>query len=244
MHYTEITRQAIDRGLIESRGKTPADTMNAVVGVEIRRREARGEQPRFERLGGGLVGLAEPVPPTLAAQIEEHNHEVRRGLLERLGQVAPEEFETLIEVLLAALGFEEVGRTPLSGDGGIDVRGTLVVGDVVRIRMAIQAKRWKNNVLRPEVQKVRGSLGAHEQGLIITTSDFSKSAREEAKRVDASPVALMNGQQLVALLAANQIGVSHTEYKLLSLNDTVEAELASTLSEWESPEDEAASRGL
>ena len=244
MHYTMITRQAIDRGLIESRGKTPADTMNAVIGLEIRRRQDRGEQPRFERLGGGMIGLVEPVSPSLAAEIEEHNCEVRRGLLARLGQVAPDEFEALIEVLLAALGFEEVGRTPLSGDGGIDVRGTLIVGDVVRIRMAIQAKRWKNNVQRPEVQKVRGSLGAHEQGLIITTSDFSKSAREEAERVDASPVALMNGEQLAVLLAANEIGVGHAEYKLLSLDEAVEADLAATLNEWDSLEDEAASHGL
>ena len=244
LHYTVITELAMSQGLISPEGSTPATSLSAMIGTDIRRREARGEQPRFMRLGGGMIGLTEPVPPSLAAEIEEHNREVRRGLLALLGQVAPDEFEALIEVLLAALGFEEVERTRLSGDGGIDVRGTLVVGDVVRIRMAVQAKRWKNNVQRPEVQKVRGSLGAHEQGLIITTSDFSKSAREEAGRVDASPVALMNGQQLAALLAANEIGTSHTEYRLLSLDDTVEAELAATLSEWDSAEDEAASRGL
>ena len=62
--------------------------------------------------------------------------------------------------------------TPASGDGGIDVRGTLVVGDVIRTRMAVQVKRWKRNVQAPTVQQVRGSLGTHEQGLIVTTSDF------------------------------------------------------------------------
>jgi restriction system protein len=35
-------------------------------------------------------------------------------------------------------------------------------------------------VQAPVVQQVRGSLGAHEQGLIITTSDFSTGARSEA----------------------------------------------------------------
>ena len=204
MHYRNITEVAIAEGLINPEGLTPATSMSAVIGTDIRRRETRGEQPRFVRLGNGMIGLADPVPSTLAAEIERNNQDVREGLAARLKEGSPDEFEALVEVLLTALGFEQVERTPLSRDGGIDVRGTLVVGDVVRIRMAVQAKRWQNNVQRPVVQQVRGSLGAHEQGLIITTSDFSKSAREEAARADASPVALMNGEQLTDLLVENE----------------------------------------
>ena len=226
MHYIEITRRAIAQGLIAPEGLTPATSMSAMIGTDIRRRRSRTEPPRFVRLGGGMVGLAEPTPPGLAAEIERHNREVRNGLLARLGEGSPEEFEIRVEELLTALGFEEVKRTPLSGDGGVDVRGTLVVGDVVRIRMAVQAKRWKHNVQAPVVQQVRGSLGAHEQGLIITTSDFSKRAREEAARSDASPVALMNGEQLATLLAANEIGVHRAEHELLSLDETPDASLS------------------
>lgn len=223
MHYVEITRQAIDQGLIAPEGLTPATSMSAMIGTDIRRRRSRTEPPRFVRRGGGMVGLAEPAPPGLAAEIEKHNREVRNGLLARLGEGSPEEFEIRVEELLTALGFEEVKRTPLSGDGGVDVRGTLVVGDVVRIRMAVQAKRWKNNVPPSVVQQVRGSLGAHEQGLIITTSDFSPGARAEAARSDASPVALMNGEQLATLLAANEIGVHRAEHELLSLDEAPDA---------------------
>ena len=219
MHYRKITEAAIAEGLINPGGLTPATSMSAVIGTDIRRREARGEQPRFVRLGSGMIGLADPVPSTLAAEIERNNQDVREGLVARLKEGSPEAFEAVVEELLTALGFEEVERTPLSRDGGIDVRGTLVVGDVVRIRMAVQAKRWQNNVQRPVVQQVRGSLGAHEQGLIITTSDFSKSAREEAARADASPVALMNGDQLTDLLVENDIGVRRAPYDLLSLED-------------------------
>jgi restriction system protein len=71
---------------------------------------------------------------------------------------------------LTAIGFEEVEVTSRTKDGGIDVRGTLVVGDVIRTRLAVQVKRWKQNVQSPVIQQVRGSLGAHEQGLIITTT--------------------------------------------------------------------------
>ena len=48
--------------------------------------------------------------------------------------------------------------------------------------MAVQVKRWKNNVQAPTVQQVRGALGAREQGLIIATSNFS-SGRVRKPRV-------------------------------------------------------------
>ena len=57
----------------------------------------------------------------------------------------------------------------------------------------------------------------HEQGLIITTSDFSKGAREEAARPNAVPVGLMDGEQLVRLFVENNIGVQRTSYELIEL---------------------------
>jgi len=123
--------------------------------------------------------------------------------------------------LLAEMGFERVEVTKLSGDGGIDVRGTLVVGDVVRIKMAVQVKKWKlkNNILAPVVQQVRGSLGAHEQGLIITTSDFSPGAVKEAAQSDKTPIALMNGEQLVMLLMEHGIGVHRSTPDLFEIDE-------------------------
>ncbi len=47
---------------------------------------------------------------------------------------------------------------------------------------------------------MHGCLGAHDQGLIITTSDFSPGAVKEAAQADKTPIALMNGEQLVMLL--------------------------------------------
>ena len=99
------------------------------------------------------------------------------------------------------------------------MRGTLVVGGVAKVRMAVQVKRWHPNVRRPTVQQVRGSLAVHEQGLIITTSDFSKGAREEAQRPDAAPVALMNGKELAALLARHELGAQHDHQVLLTLDN-------------------------
>jgi restriction system protein len=134
----------------------------------------------------------------------------------------PAAFEELVGELLAKIGFEDVAVTRASGDGGIDVRGTLVVGDVIKTKMAVQVKRWKNNIQTPVVQQVRGSLGAHEQGLIITTSDFSTGARQEAEQPDKTPIALMNGEQMVNLLIEYDIGVMRTSYDLIDLEEDEE----------------------
>lgn len=122
------------------------------------------------------------------------------------------------------MGFESIEVTKYHNDGGIDVRGALLIGDVVRIKMAVQAKRWESNIPTPIVQQVRGSLGAHEQGLIITTSDFSKGAIKEANQSDKTPVGLMSGKQLVVLLMEYNIGVRRKSHDLFELEELPIAE--------------------
>lgn len=224
MHYREITDRALKLGLIATAGQTPEATMYSQNLLENDRRTKRGEPPRFVKHGKGLVGLAKWQGQGLAAQIDAHNTAIRKRLHARLQSMKPHEFETLIGKLLGALGFANIGVTAPSGDGGIDVRGTLVVGGVIRTRMAVQVKRWKNNVQAPTVQQVRGSLGVHDQGLIITTSDFSKGARQEAEQTDKTPVALMNGEQLVALLVEHNILVRRTSHDLIDLGEDEDEE--------------------
>lgn len=224
LHYEEITKIALAEGLVRTQGLTPKATMYAQIFQECQRWVRRGQKPRFDRRGKGIVGLTAWQPVGIPAQIERQNEKVRTALHKQLLSLMPAEFEALIGRLLAALGFDDVTVTNVSGDGGIDVRGTLVVGEVIRTRMAVQAKRWKQNVQAPTVQQVRGSLGAHEQGLIITTSDFSKGANTEANRPDATPVGLMNGKTLVALLVEHGIGVRRSAYDLLELGETEDEE--------------------
>lgn len=217
MHYRDLTKHALDAGWLETLGKTPEATMYSVLLVEVQRHTRRGSTPRFVLHGKGYVGLARWQAQGLGFQIENHNEKVRKALHERIRQLAPTDFEALVGQLLGAIGFADVEVTPASGDGGIDVRGTLVVADVIRTRMAVQVKRWKQNVQAPVVQQVRGSLGTHEQGLIITTSDFSPGARTEAARANAVPVALMAGDEFVDLLIEHDIGIKRVTYDLFEL---------------------------
>ncbi|MFB6373910.1 MAG: restriction endonuclease [Bradymonadaceae bacterium] len=108
----------------------------------------------------------------------------RRELGERHQKMDPEDFEGLVEQLLVALGFQDVSVTSYSNDGGIDVRGTLVVREVIRS---------------------------------IPPTNFRPGAYEEAKRSDAVPVALMNGEQLVKLLVEHDIQIEKESLSLLRL---------------------------
>ncbi len=218
MHYRDITKKILSLNLVVTHGRTPEATLYSQVLTEIERSNRRGDTPRFVRHGRGYIGLTKWNQQGLQHQVNQHNAEIKASLREQLLEMHPADFEVLIGQLLDEIGFTDVIVTDQSGDGGIDVRGTLVVGDVIRTSMAVQVKRWKRNVQAPTVQQVRGSLGTHDQGLIITTSDFSSGAKAEAARPNATPVALMNGEQLVNLLALHQIGVDRTEMFLLDLS--------------------------
>jgi restriction endonuclease Mrr len=49
------------------------------------------------------------------------------------------------------------------------------------------------------------------------TSDFSKGAKNEAERADATAVGLMNGEQLFTPLVENETGVRRTPLQLIGL---------------------------
>jgi restriction system protein len=221
LHYRAITETAIKQGWLATAGKTPPASMYSQLITEIRRDKNHGRFPRFVQHGKGYFGLSKWMGRGLAFEIEQHNRRVRQKLHANLLKMDPGEFEDLVGRLLAELGFEGIEVTRRSGDGGIDVRGTLVVGDVIATQMAVQVKRWriKNHVQAPVVQQVRGSLGTHEQGLIITTSDFSAGAKREAERPNAVPVALMDGDKLVELLAEYQVGIRRQAHDLFEMEE-------------------------
>ena len=218
LHYRRITELALEDGLIEPKGSTPEATMGSRLYSDIKRRMASGKPERFRQYGRGLFGLASPTDP-LGGAVTTHNREVSAKLRSTLGEMDPQAFEHLIATLLAALEFEDVEVTKFSGDGGIDVRATLKVGGVTDVTTAVQVKRWAGNVAGRTVRELRGGLGPHERGLIITLSDFTPDARKEGGREDRTPISLVNGDQLIDLLIDNSIGVVVRTAHILELDE-------------------------
>ncbi len=218
MSYKDIAQVAVDQGLIEARnGISPESNLNAQISMDIKKRSSRGQPPKFIRPSRGVISLAHSVKPSLLRQIDDHNKQVRKNLHERLMKMDPFEFEKLILTLLTTLGYIDTALTRSTKDGGIDVKGTLVVADVIETRMAVQAKRWSHSVGPDIVQKVRGALKAHEHGLIVTTGSFTKSARKEAQEEGTSRIGLMDGRTLVNQLIEHEIGIMGTPVTLLDL---------------------------
>ena len=129
MHYRAVTEKALQMGWLSTEGKTPEASMYAQILTSIKRSRRRGEQPRFTQHGKGLVGLSRWMVGGLALEIEKHNKKVRKELHEKLLRMPWDAFEDLVARLLSEMGFEIDESASKIGDGGIDVRGTLLIGD-------------------------------------------------------------------------------------------------------------------
>lgn len=219
MHYMDITNKALELGVLSTKGRTPDATMYAQIVTDVNKAQAAGGVSRFTKLGRGVVGLTEWEGIGINQAITQHNNAVKEALLASLLDMDPQDFEQLAEQVLAEMGFQELEITQYSGDKGIDVRGTLLVAGAVPVRMAVQVKRWKAGVGAPEVQKVRGASAANENPLIITTSAFTKAARNEAVRPGFAPVGLIDGKDFVELMVRAGVGVRKSPHDVIDLED-------------------------
>jgi restriction system protein len=134
-------------------------------------------------------------------------------LLSAVHGMTPKQFEQLIVDLLLAMGYgggdrsmgERIGR---SGDGGID---GIIDEDALGLdAVYVQAKRYApdSKVGRPALQAFVGSLtgeGANK-GVFVTTSDFSREARDYLTRVQHR-IVLINGERLARLMIQHEVGV-------------------------------------
>jgi hypothetical protein len=167
-----------------------------------------------------------PTPATgdvqlaLDEAIKRAKHQISLSLREFISTMDPIGFEWLVRALLLKLGYTDVSVTKPSGDGGVDLRATLVGGGIARIRTCIQVKR-QQSVGAPVVQNIRGSLSAHEAGLLVISGQFTPGAVAEANDPHKVPITLINGAQLLELLLRHEVGVEpvHLTYYRLKLDE-------------------------
>ncbi|MDL0089484.1 restriction endonuclease [Campylobacter gastrosuis] len=137
----------------------------------------------------------------------ELNENLKSQILDEISQKDPNFFEYLVSKLLEKMGYG-VGRLTKSGaDGGID--GIINEDELGLSQIYIQAKSWQGSVSRPEIQKFVGAISDKQtkKGVFITTSNFTKEAREYAKNVQSHTVILVDGDRLAELMIKYKIGV-------------------------------------
>jgi len=127
------------------------------------------------------------------------------AVLEQVLQLDDKEFEILVGHLLTALGFEGSEVTGKSGDGGVDATGELNIANLAKVKVFVQAKRYKvgSKVAASVVKQLRASIPSNGQGAFITTADFQAAAADVALQQGFPRIGLVNGRQLVDLLVAH-----------------------------------------
>lgn len=140
--------------------------------------------------------------PDLHIKIATEQYDPYRVVLEQVLELDDKEFEILVGHLLTALGFEGSEVIGKTGDGGVDATGELNVANLAKVKVFVQAKRYKlgSKVNANIVKQLRQAIPFGGQGAFITTAEFQSAAADIALAPGFPRIGLVNGRQLVDLL--------------------------------------------
>lgn len=175
--------------------------------TKAKRREAAG------LTGVDSHGEATSTPnERIEAAFAELSETLVRELLSQLAKIDPFRFEQVVLDLIVKMGYggskaEAAQVTKKTGDEGID--GVINEDRLGLDVIYLQAKRWKGNVGRQEIQSFVGALAGKKanKGVFITTSEFNGNAMEYAAGLHQK-VILIDGLRLAELMIEHNIGVA------------------------------------
>lgn len=145
--------------------------------------------------------------PNTSEEIRRIQDSIGRILLRptNLLSLRPEHFEHFVTHLLRKMGHEGVERTGAPYDDGIDVvsrrRSQNFMGDAAE-RWVVQCKRWTTTPVDvPHLEALIATSRRHDakHALLITTSDFTRRARDFAAQ-HTSAIELVSGAKLLERL--------------------------------------------
>jgi restriction system protein len=159
-----------------------------------------------------IEGAHETPEERIEAAFGELRETLITELRAKLADVDPFRFEQVVLDLLVAMGYggslkEAAAVTQRVGDEGID--GVINEDRLGLDVIYVQAKRWKHNVGRPEIQNFVGALAGKKaaKGIFITSGAFHDNAREYAAGLHQK-VVLIDGRRLAELMIEHGIGVA------------------------------------
>lgn len=232
MTIEQIYQKIIDFGLYQFNAKDP----KSIVRQQVRRHCAglsfpsanpnkyfmRDEGGKYHLLNKYDYGLISSLPKDDKEKIPEehiqdfhrrHLLEVERALIDKMLNVEAVFFEQLVLDLLLKMGYGSHGSISprkKGADGGID--GEILQDKLGFDRIYTQAKRYslKKSVQVSEVRDFVGALKNISKGVFITTSRFTKQAKEYALEQQQKSLVLIDGEQLAKLMIEFGLGVQNT----------------------------------
>lgn len=175
--------------------------------------ESQGSQSTYPLTSAALEEDNEKTPDEwMDVAYEQQKVRLIYELLEKIKDMKPGKFEQLAVDLLVKMGYGKGKRIGGPSDGGID---GIIYQDPLGLERVyyIQTKRWNHQVGSNEIRAFGGSLATKgaAKGVFITSSTFSKSAKEEAKKISISGgnrvIKLIDGEKLVRLMIKHGVGV-------------------------------------
>jgi len=163
-------------------------------------------------------------PPPSETSEEEFPEEAEESWRSRLHhiltqEISPDAFERLVKRMLRESGFVQVEVTGRTGDGGIDGKGIVKVGGLLSFHVFFQCKKYQNSVSSGAIRDFRGAfMGRADKGLFVTTGTFTRDAAREATRDGATPIDLMDGDQLADKLKELGLGIKTEMVESVEVN--------------------------
>ena len=158
----------------------------------------------------------------LLQQVQKLRHTAKGDLLKQLVQLPGDKFESYLEALLTKMGYEEVELRGGPSDEGIDLLCQMSQG-INQVKTAVQAKcKQPNKRVGPkDVRLLRDVLPRFKcsQGVLITTSEFTKDAEEAANEQGRLPIILIDGNKLAELALEHEVGVKSRQVKTYAVDD-------------------------
>lgn len=149
-------------------------------------------------------------------KMEELFNEIQNNtienLLHELKECSNSKFEEICVRLIVKMGYGGSQKETFlllgkSHDEGLD--GVINMDKLGLEKLYIQAKKWKNvTVGRDKIQQLSGAIeGKATKGLLMTTSHFSKEAKEYANQPGMKKIVLIDGNEMAKYMMEYKLGV-------------------------------------
>ena len=189
-------------------------------------RQAKESSPEKDAPPGRHGDLSETPEEALDRAARQLGTALEADLLLRVRNASPAFLERVIVDLLVAMGYgggdgARSRVTGRAGDGGID--GTIREDVLGLDEVYVQAKKYAtgNNVGEGDLRDFAGAIDAAgtTKGVCVTTSGFTRSARDYVKR-SPKRIVLIDGEELARLMVRHGVGVrTRTRYEVRRIDE-------------------------
>ncbi|MBA7583359.1 hypothetical protein ES708_25301 [subsurface metagenome] len=93
------------------------------------------------------------------------------------------------------------------------------IGGLLSFHVLFQCKKYQGSVSASAIRDFRGALvGRADKGLLVTTGTFTRDAVREATRDGATPIDLVDGDQLADKLRELGLGIRTTRVEVIDVD--------------------------